>query len=103
VARPWGFLLLALALAPAGAAGGPGALTYRGGAQGPVIFDHQLHASRGLVCRDCHTVHKATGRQLFQTRKQARITQADHDRHVLCFACHDGAVAFSDCGRCHRR
>jgi len=48
-------------------------------------------------------VHKATGRQLFQTRKQARITQADHDRHVLCFACHDGAVAFSDCGRCHRR
>jgi len=98
-------LLLALLLFPAaaGMARGPGPLTYRGAAQGPVVFDHQLHASRGLVCRDCHTLHKPTGRQLFQTRKQARITLADHDRPVWCFACHDGASAFSDCGRCHRR
>ena len=101
----WIPLVLALSLLPAWAAPSrqPGPLTYRGGGQGPVVFDHQLHAGRGFACRDCHTVFKPTGRQLFQTRKQGLVTLADHERPVLCFACHDGTRAFSDCGQCHRK
>jgi c(7)-type cytochrome triheme protein len=98
---PW---LLAAALASClyCPADEPRALTYRGGAQGPVVFDHHLHASRGYACRECHTASKATGKQLFQTAKQGRITFADHSGSTLCFACHNGNIAFSDCGRCHR-
>jgi c(7)-type cytochrome triheme protein len=83
-------------------AGEPKALTYRGGAQGPVIFDHHLHASKGYTCHDCHTAYQATGKQLFQTRKQGRITYADHSGTTLCFACHNGTIAISDCEQCHR-
>jgi c(7)-type cytochrome triheme protein len=76
--------------------------TYRGGGQGPVTFDHQLHASRGLVCADCHTRLAATGEQLFQTRKEGLISAADHVGGAKCFACHNGTVAFSSCAQCHR-
>jgi c(7)-type cytochrome triheme protein len=100
-------LLVALGLAGAGvawAAGspGPGALIYRGGGQGKVIFDHGLHAARGYVCLDCHTDYAGTGKQLFQTRKQGLIDQATHDRDASCFACHNGAVAPKTCDTCHR-
>lgn len=95
-------LAAALALCLAAAAGQPKAFSYRGGGQGPVVFDHQLHARRGHVCRDCHTAYPATGRQLFQTRKQGRISLDDHSGDGKCFACHDGKVAGADCGHCHR-
>ena len=101
--RRAGLLALAICLLPAGAAPSPrpGPLAYRGGGQGAVCFDHQLHA-RQFTCRDCHTVYRPTGRQLFQTRRKGLITLADHDRPVLCFACHDGQAASADCGTCHR-
>jgi c(7)-type cytochrome triheme protein len=76
-------------------------LSYRGGGQGKVIFDHHRHASKGLVCNDCHTAGSGTGTQLFATRKQGLITSADHKTGEKCFACHDGKGAFDDCGRCH--
>jgi c(7)-type cytochrome triheme protein len=95
-------LAVPLALALFQARSAPPPLTYRGGAQGTVIFDHQLHARRGWTCRDCHTVFKSTGRQLFQTRKQGRITWDDHEGPTRCFACHDGQAAFDACGQCHR-
>jgi len=40
-------------------------LQYRGGGQGKVVFDHQLHASKGRRCNDCHTVFSGTEKQLF--------------------------------------
>ncbi|MDR3673686.1 MAG: cytochrome c3 family protein [Holophaga sp.] len=102
--NPWALAAtLALCLFPAsGLAREPGALTYRGGGQGKVVFDHQLHASRGYSCHDCHVLYKPTGKQLFQTQKQGRITLADHDGTTLCFACHNDTIAFAECGKCHR-
>ncbi len=101
-------LLLLLCLAPCltEAGGGPPALRYRGGAQGRVIFDHQLHASKGARCADCHTDYQATGKQLFATRKQGRISFADHTAATKCFACHDGkdkTQRFDECSQCHRK
>ena len=92
-----------LCLAPASieAGGHLPALSYRGGGQGKVIFDHQLHASKGSRCNDCHTDFSGTGKQLFATRKQGLISQADHKSGAKCFACHDGKSAFDDCARCH--
>ena len=85
-------------------------LIYRGGGQGKVVFDHQLHASKGLSCNDCHTDFDGTGKQLFTTRKQGLITLADHTTAAKCFACHngngarnDGKAAFHHCGNCHRK
>jgi c(7)-type cytochrome triheme protein len=100
----WCSLALAvhLALAPFPARSAPRPLTYRGGSQGPVIFDHQRHARAGWTCRDCHAVFVPTGRQLFQTRKQGLITWDDHEGPTRCFACHDGKAASGACGQCHR-
>lgn len=99
------------------AAGGrESAFRYRGGAEGPVVFNHQLHASKGFRCNDCHTDFARTGQPLFTTRKQGFITFADHRTATKCFACHDGKAAteeetkspfydgkgsFDDCDRCH--
>ena len=92
-------------------------LTYRGGGRGKVVFDHQLHASEGFRCSDCHTDFSGTGKQLFATRKQGLISLADHTSGARCFVCHngkgvpaagkgasyDGKSAFYDCDRCHRK
>jgi len=79
----------------------PGALLYRGGGEGRVIFDHRLHAAKGYVCLDCHTDYAGTGKQLFQTRKQGLIDRAVHNRNESCFACHNDSVASGDCSVCH--
>jgi len=79
----------------------PAAVPYRGGGQGPVIFDHSLHAAKGYGCLDCHTDYAGTGKQLFQTRKQGLIDRAVHDRDESCFACHNGTVASTHCKSCH--
>ena len=72
------------------------ALIYGGAGQGKVIFDHPVHASRGMVCNDCHTA-------LFDTQKKALITMDDHSSGKKCFACHNGRKAFNDCTQCHRK
>ncbi|MDR3579249.1 MAG: cytochrome c3 family protein [Oryzomonas sp.] len=72
------------------------ALLYGGAGQGRVIFDGRLHASRGLVCKDCHS-------DIFETKKKALITMDDHFRPVACFTCHDGSKVFNDCEKCHRK
>jgi c(7)-type cytochrome triheme protein len=84
------------ALGGAALATGDGALLYGGAGQGKVIFDGRMHASKGLVCKDCHG-------DLFDTRKKALITMDDHAKAVACFACHDGKRQFNDCGGCHRK
>jgi c(7)-type cytochrome triheme protein len=71
-------------------------LSYRGPSEGKVVFDGRTHAGKGLVCNDCHL-------KLFSTRKKALITMEDHEKGSQCFACHNGAKAFSDCAPCHRR
>jgi c(7)-type cytochrome triheme protein len=92
-----GFLLV---LAFAGLASGAWAtdgttLLYGGGGEGRVTFDGQLHAAKGYVCNDCHLT-------LFSTQKKALISFDDHKTATLCFACHDGHVAFGQCHGCHR-
>ncbi|MGP8245016.1 MAG: cytochrome c3 family protein [Bryobacteraceae bacterium] len=101
------------------------ALSYRGGGYGKVIFDHQLHASLGFRCNDCHTDFAGTGKILFTTRKQGLIDFKDHTTGAKCFACHNANVetvrggfglpddgkgpfyngkgAFDDCAGCHRK
>ncbi len=71
-------------------------LIYGGAGQGKVIFDGRIHASKGLVCGDCHT-------KVFETRKKALITMADHSEEKACFVCHNGKKAFNDCEKCHRK
>jgi cytochrome c peroxidase len=82
-----------------------------------VVFDHQLHASEGFRCNDCHTDFSGTGKQLFATRKQGLISFTDHTTGAKCFACHnadgvsdarkgavyDGKGALDDCAGCHRK
>lgn len=92
-------------------------LSYRGGGHGKVVFDHQLHASEGFRCVDCHSDFAGTGKILFTTRKQGLISFADHTTGTKCFACHNGdgvpadrkgafyngKGAFDDCNQCHRK
>lgn len=75
---------------------GNNALTYRGGAQGRVIFDGRTHAAKGLLCNNCHSA-------LFDTRKFGLITMSDHGTDKKCFACHNGKQAFDTCESCHRK
>lgn len=99
--RPGVFVLvvaLALGTMCAGhalAVDGINALTYRGGAQGRVIFDGRTHAAKGLVCSNCHSA-------LFATAKRGLITMGDHGTDKSCFACHNGKQAFDICTDCHR-
>ena len=55
-------LLALLATALLAAGGRLRTLTYRGGGQGKVVFDHQLHASQGFRCDDCHTNFAGSGK-----------------------------------------
>lgn len=103
-------VLLCWGPGPVDAGGRLPVLSYRGGGRGKVVFDHQLHASEGFGCQDCHTDFARTGKQLFATRKQALITFADHTAGAKCFACHDGdgaptgrKSAFKTCDGCHRK
>ncbi|WP_158240659.1 c(7)-type cytochrome triheme domain-containing protein [Telmatospirillum siberiense] len=91
------------ALADRAIAAAPEAFTYRGGGRGTVEFDHRMHASKGYVCRDCHTDFAGTGKQLFQTQKRSLIDRPTHDTDQSCFACHNDKLAFDKCDSCHRR
>ncbi|HOJ43764.1 MAG TPA: cytochrome c3 family protein [Syntrophorhabdaceae bacterium] len=71
-------------------------LIYGGGGQGKVIFDHQLHASKGITCKDCHLT-------LFDTHKKALFTMDEHFTDKKCFNCHDGKKTFNECNQCHRK
>ncbi|QOX80492.1 substrate-binding domain-containing protein [Trichlorobacter lovleyi] len=72
------------------------ALLYGGAGQGRVIFDGRLHASKGMVCNDCHSA-------IFETQKKALITMQNHFEDKACFVCHNGKRAFNDCNSCHRK
>lgn len=76
--------------------GGGKVLIYGGAGQGKVIFDGGLHASKGLVCSECHT-------KIFETSKKALITMDDHGRDESCFVCHNGKKVFNECEQCHRK
>jgi hypothetical protein len=109
-------ILLLCAVTIGAIAGPPRTIKYRGGDEGPVVFNHQLHASKGIRCKECHTSFKATGEQLFATRKRGLISFEDHATDTKCFACHNGKVvpakqpqaplhdwshASDDCNHCH--
>jgi c(7)-type cytochrome triheme protein len=86
---------------PVEAGGRLPALSYRGGGQGKVIFDHQQHASKGLLCNGCHTDFPGDGKAAFCSAE----TRAHHlcraQTGTKCFACHNGKGAFDACDRCH--
>ncbi len=90
-----GIFLIGSAMAtPAGKS-----VEYAGGAMGKVIFDGKSHADKGAKCNDCHT-------KLFQMKKEAKITMADHKSDKFCFNCHDGKKAFGSegkCANCHKK
>ncbi|MDR3441204.1 substrate-binding domain-containing protein [Telmatospirillum sp.] len=88
-------LLAFVAMAPVAMATDGKTILYGGGGEGRVTFDGQLHASKGYVCNDCHL-------KLFTTQKKGLITREDHKTDTLCFACHNGQVAFKTCAGCHR-
>ncbi|HIJ60256.1 MAG TPA: hypothetical protein HPP56_06535 [Nitrospirae bacterium] len=72
---------------------------YAGGAMGKVIFDGKTHADKGAKCNDCHT-------KLFQMKKEAKMTMADHKSDKYCFNCHNGSKAFGSdnhCAKCHKK
>jgi phosphate transport system substrate-binding protein len=92
----WIVLLLMALAGTAAATGGGKILVYGGAGQGKVIFDGRTHASTGLVCKECHTL-------IFEMRKKALISMADHGAPKACFACHNGQKAFNDCEKCHRK
>jgi phosphate transport system substrate-binding protein len=72
------------------------ALIYGGAGEGKVIFDHKTHASKGMVCNNCHAA-------IFDTQKKALITMQDHTSDKKCFVCHNGEKAFNECAKCHRK
>ena len=76
--------------------GGGKVLIYGGAGQGKVIFDGGIHASKGMVCNDCHAA-------IFDTKKKALITMDDHSSNKACFVCHNGKKAFNECVQCHRK
>lgn len=72
---------------------------YAGGAMGKVVFDGKVHADKGMKCNDCHT-------SIFNMKKEAKITMADHKDDKFCFKCHNGSKAFKsddNCMRCHKK
>jgi thiosulfate reductase cytochrome b subunit len=89
-------LFLAALVGTAAATGSGKVLMYGGAGQGKVLFDGRTHASAGLACAACHT-------QIFEMRKRALITMADHTEAKSCFVCHNGQKAFADCAKCHRK
>ena len=69
----------------------------------PVTFQHELHASKGLNCTDCHT-------GVFPMQKggtpKADITMAAMREGKACGICHNGDKAFTvagNCTKCHAR
>jgi len=76
-------------------------IVYLGSEEGRVIFDGQIHASKGISCNDCHTNYANTAVQLFETQKKGLISMADHESGTKCFVCHNDQKAFSDCKGCH--
>ncbi len=77
---------------------------YEGGKDGgAVTFVHKTHMAKKLKCNDCHKEPN-----LFEKKKTAKITEADHKGPKYCGACHDGKKAFAmtekaDCAKCHKK
>ena len=65
-------------------------LSYGGAVDGKVLFDGQIHLSKGYVCVDCHS-------DLFATKREALITMEMHQQDTSCFHCYNGQTAFNNC------
>lgn len=66
---------------------------------GKVIFDGNVHPTKGVMCDACHP-------KIFEQKKGvAQIKLADHDKgEKFCFACHNGKKAWGtkdNCNKCH--
>ena len=68
---------------------------------GKVVFDGNLHPSKGIMCDGCHPA-------VFEQKKgAAKITLADHEGGKFCFTCHkEGGKAWpskDNCAKCHKK
>ncbi|MDF1614482.1 c(7)-type cytochrome triheme domain-containing protein [Desulfurivibrio dismutans] len=92
-------ILAALAFVGTAIASMPGnTAEFDGGPMGKVVFSGQIHADAGMSCNDCHT-------DIFQMKREVKITMADHNAGNYCFSCHqEGGKAFAgdNCARCHQ-
>ncbi|MCI0505638.1 MAG: cytochrome C [Gammaproteobacteria bacterium] len=67
---------------------------------GKVVFDGNLHPSKGIMCDGCHPA-------VFEQKKgTAKITMANHEAgDKYCFVCHkEGGKAWpikDNCNKCH--
>lgn len=66
---------------------------------GKVVFDGNLHPTKGIMCDGCHPA-------IFEQKKGvAQIKMADHEAgKKFCFACHNGTKAWpskDNCNKCH--
>jgi c(7)-type cytochrome triheme protein len=95
------FAALGSALAQPKKVGG-GEIKYEGKTQGAVLFSHESHVNTHKAkCADCHP-------KVFKTKKEMKLTKADHSENKYCVACHDGKKAFgltveADCAKCHKK
>jgi c(7)-type cytochrome triheme protein len=81
---------------------GGGDIKYEGKTQGAVLFSHESHVNtHKQKCADCHP-------KVFKTKKEVKMTKADHSEKKYCAICHDGAKTFgmtaaADCAKCHKK
>jgi c(7)-type cytochrome triheme protein len=81
---------------------------YEGKGAGQVIFDGKFHASKNLVCADCHE-GSAFSFALFEAKRGANIvSMRNMELGRSCGHCHDGKQAFSttdslSCSKCHKK
>ena len=77
---------------------------FESGKEGTVTFVHKAHLAQKLKCNDCHKEPN-----LFEKKRAAKITEADHKGDKFCAACHsDGKKAFNmtdkaGCVKCHKK
>jgi c(7)-type cytochrome triheme protein len=67
---------------------------------GTVTFKGDVHAAKGLKCKDCHP-------KIFKMKKGADVFKmADINAGKYCGECHNGTKAFKpagNCMKCHKK
>jgi len=80
-------------------------IRYEGNGAGEVVFDGTMHASKGLLCADCHEANFTTN-ALFEMKRSPNntITMRKIELGMFCGNCHDvSATDFRSCSKCHHK
>jgi c(7)-type cytochrome triheme protein len=82
--------------------------TYEGKGAGEVVFDPEVHLSKGLTCSECHEGRGLIS-ALFEMKKGANeVSMRKMSLGRSCGYCHDGKKTFSttddlQCAKCHHK